>query len=321
MNFKRDAIDVHHHILPPDYVKMVGPDQIKPLSAAGRFPDWSPQMSIDAMDRNGVELAVTSMSAPGFIFDDVDLRRKLVRHCNLYAAQMRSDHPERFGLFASLPLPDVEGSLEEIDYCFDILQADGICLLSNYSSFYPGDERFGAVFDELNRRNAVVYFHPTTTACCSCFGQIPAATLEFPFDTTRAICSLLFSGTFHRCRDIRFIFSHAGGALPFLTERIMRLERFAEYRSAVPDGSLAELSRLYFDIALSANRYAFSSLLELVKPSQVLFGSDYPFASEAAMTGTMKALGELGLSAETVQAIRRDNALRLLPSLTRPRQE
>lgn len=305
-------IDVHHHILPPDYVKIVGDARIGPLILAGRTPQWTPQMSIEAMDRNGIATAVTSISAPGLWFGDAQATRDLTRHCNDYAAGVRRDHPGRFGMFASLPLPDVDASLAEIAYALDVLGADGIGLLTSYGERYPGDPAFAPVFDELDRRGAIVYFHPTAAPCSTCLGELPAATLEFPFDTTRAIASLLYRGTFARCRNIRFIFSHAGGAAPFLAERIARLAVKPEFKAAVPNGVIPELQRLYYDTALSANRYAFGALLQLTTPANILFGSDYPFAPEATMTATVRGLAELGLAPEDLEAIERDNALRLL---------
>jgi len=305
-------IDVHHHILPPNYVRLVGEDRIGPLLVAGKTPEWTPQHSIEAMDRNGIEKSITSISAPGLWFGDVETTRRLTRECNDYAAKMRHDHPGRFGLFASLPLPDIEGSLREIAYALDELKADGIGLLTNYDGKYPGDSSFAPVFDELHRRKAVVYFHPTEARCCAAHGVgVPAATLDFPFDTTKAITSMLFAGTFARCRESRFVFSHAGGTVPFLAERIARLQVRPEFKASVPDGVMFELKRLFFDTALSANELAFSALLKLVAPEQVLFGSDYPFAPETTMTATVKGLSELGLPAAVLQAIERTNALRL----------
>jgi predicted TIM-barrel fold metal-dependent hydrolase len=305
-------IDVHHHILPPNYVRIVGDDRIGPLLVSGKTPVWTPQHSIEAMDRNGIEKSITSISAPGLWFGDVETTRRLTRECNDYATKMRYDHPGRFGVFASLPLPDVAGSLHEIGYALDELKADGIGLLTNYDGKYPGDPAFAPVFEELNRRRAVVYFHPTEAPCCAAHGVgVPAATLEFPFDTTKAVTSMLFAGTFARCRDIRFIFSHAGGTVPFLAERIARLQVRPEFKASVPDGVMFELKRLFFDTALSANQLAFSALLKLVAPEQVLFGSDYPFAPETTMTATVKGLSDLGLPPDVLQAIERTNALRL----------
>lgn len=308
-------IDVHHHILPPNYVDIVGDDRIGPLILSGKTPEWTPQMSIEAMDRNGIKTAVTSISAPGLWFGDSQETIDLCRHCNEYAAEIRKDHPDRFGVFASLPLPDVDASLAEIAFALDELEADGIGLLTSYGNQFPGDPAFAPVFDELNRRKAVVYFHPTNAPCNQCQPEIPAATLDFPIDTTRAVVSLLFNGTFARCPDIKFIFSHAGGTIPFLGERIARLENRPDFKQHVPNGVIAELERLYYDTALSANWLAFRSLFELVTPDHVLFGSDYPFAPEATMTGSVKALQEMGLEADVLRGIERENALGILPTL------
>ena len=306
-------IDVHHHILPPDYVSTVGEDRIGPLILAGRTPEWTPDMSIEAMERNGIAKAVTSISAPGLWFGDREETRHLSRVCNEYAATIRRDYPDQFGMFVTLPLPDVDASLAEIEYSFDVLGADGIGLLTSYGDRYPGDPAFSPVFDELDRRGAVVYFHPTNAACSQCLPEIPAATLDFPFDTTRAVVSLLFGGTLARGRRIRYIFSHAGGTVPFLAERIARLGARPEYRDKVPDGVVAELARLYYDTALSANWLAFRSLLELVECDHVLFGSDYPFAPEATMTATVNGLIELGLDPIDLLGIERNNAVTLFP--------
>ena len=306
-------IDVHHHILPPDWVETVGDDRIGPLILAGKTPAWTPEMSIEAMDRNGIATAVTSISAPGFWFGDTQETTDLCRHCNEYAAKLKQDHPGRFGMFASLPLPDVDASMAEIGVALDTLGADGVGLLTSYGDRYPGDVEFAPVFDELNRRGAIVYFHPTNAPCSQCLPEIPAATLDFPFDTTRAIVSLLFSGTFTRCPDIKWIFSHAGGAAPFLGERIARLGARPGFKEKVPNGVIAELEKLYYDTALSTNWLAFRSLMELVPPEHVLFGSDYPFAPEATMTGSIKALREMGLDANVLSGIERTHALKLFP--------
>ena len=271
-------------------------------------------MSVEAMDQRH-RTAVTSISAPGLWFGDNEESVRLARLCNEYAASIRRDHPGRFGVFASLPLPDVDASLAEIEYALDTLGADGIGLLTSYGDRYPGDPAFAPVFDELDRRGAAVYFHPTNAPCSQCLPEIPAATLDFPFDTTRAVVSLLYSGTFARCRDIRFIFSHAGGTVPFLAERIARLGARPGFKEKVPNGVLPELERLYYDTALSANWLAFRSLLELVAPDKVLFGSDYPFAPEATMTATVKGLIELGLEPEVLRGIERNNALELFPGI------
>lgn len=305
-------IDTHHHFVPPFYIAEVGAEAVARTLVSGKAPEWTPQHSIDAMDRNGIATAVVSISAPGFLCEETQ-RPDLCRRCNDYAAKMRNDFPGRFGSFAGLPLPDLDASFKEIEHSLDSLKAEGICLLTNYDGLYLGDARFAPIFDELNRRKAVVYVHPTEG--CTCVVGLPPASLEFPFDTTRTVASLLFNGTFNRCRDIRFIFSHAGGTIPFVAERLARLERRPEYKAHVPDGVIAELKRLYYDTALSANALAMNTLLSLTTVKQVVFGSDYPYAPEETMTGTVKGLGALKLAEADLAAIERENALALIPSL------
>ncbi|HWK67276.1 MAG TPA: amidohydrolase family protein [Rhizobiaceae bacterium] len=308
-------IDVQHHILPPDYVRLVGEESIGRLIVSGRMPEWTPQTSIDAMDRNGIEMAVTSLSAPGFHHHGEGVAARIARYCNDYAADLAGRHRGRFAMFATLPMPFIGASLDEIAYALDTLGAAGICLLTNYDGVYLGDAKLQPVLEELNRRGTVVFVHPADAAGDRPLRHIPAATLEFPFDTTRAIVSMLFSGSFTRCRSARFIFSHAGGALPYLADRIARLERRPDFKSHVPDGAMAELDRLYFDTALSASNRVFASLRQLVPMERVLFASDYPFAAEDTMTATIGGLVKLGLAADEFAAIERQNALRLMPNL------
>lgn len=306
-------IDIHHHMLPPAYVQAIGEARIGSLLVSGKTPAWTPRLAIEAMDRNGIEKAITSLSAPNLWFDDVEKTRSLTRQCNDYGARARDDHPRRLGLFASLTLPDIEGSLREIAYALDELKADGISLLTNYNGKYPGEPEFAPIFEELHRRRAIVHFHPAEAPDTNPHRlPIPAATLDFPFETTRAVTSLLVSGTLARSRDIRFIFSHAGGTIPFLAERIARLNMRPEFRANIPDGVMFELKRLYFDTALSANRLVFSSLLKFVSHEQVLFGSDYPYAPETTTVASIKGLADLGLPPDVLHAIERTNALRLL---------
>ena len=309
-------IDTHHHFVPPFYLEAVGAAAVARTLVSGKAPEWTPRHSIDAMDRNGIETAVVSISAPGFQCDEGE-RADLCCRCNDYAAKMRADFPGRFGSFAGLPLPDVDASLKEIDRSLGTLKADGICLLTSYGGRYLGDAQFAPVFEELNRRKAVVYVHPTEG--CACDIGLPPASLEFPFDTTRTIASLMFSGTFNRCRDITFIFSHAGGAMPFLAERLARLERRPDFKAHVPEGVIATLQRLHYDTALSAGPLAMNALMSLVPARQVVFGSDYPYAPEDTMTGTVRGLAALKLPDADLAAIERGNALRIMPWLEKER--
>jgi 6-methylsalicylate decarboxylase len=310
-------VDVHHHILPPVYMAEAR-ERVLALAQGRRISpavtEWTPQKALAEMDENGVATAVVSISIPGVWFGNVQAARDLARKCNEYSAQLAKDHPGRFGFFAALPLPDTEGSLRELDHALNVLDADGVCLMTSYGDKWAGDPAFAPVLDELNRRKAVVYVHPSAPECCrDLMSYVPAALTEFPHDTTRAVTSLLFSGSFARLRDIRFIFSHAGGTVPMLAGRIARLgSAIPDLAEKVPNGVDYELKRLHYEIANSANPPAIAALTQLVPTSQILFGSDYPYVPIGA---TADGMTELGLSAAALQAIGRDNALALLPRL------
>jgi len=310
-------IDTHHHILPPRYMAEAR-EQVRAVTHAffPRLLQWTPARALDVMDQAGIATAITSISTPGVWFGDDAAACALARDCNEYAAQLVRDHKGRFGGFAILPLPDVDGSLREIEYAFDVLGLDGIALMTNCADRWPGDPAFAPVFDELHRRKTVVYFHPTAaSAFTGLLPRVPAATIEFPFDTTRAITSLLFGGTLARCPDVRFIFSHGGGALPMLAGRLAGAASVRpDLAEQVPNGVMHELRRLYYDLASVTNAVAFNAVREMVGDSQLLFGSDYPFWSpDIAIQG----LQERSLDSAALRAIERDNALTLLPRLGR----
>lgn len=309
-------IDVQHHILPPAYVEAVGEEAIARLVVSGRVPDASPEASVAAMDRNGIATAVTSVSAPAFHADDAPAAADVARACNAYADDLRRAHPGRFGMFATLPMPHVEETLAEIAHALDELAADGVCLMTHYGARYLGHPDFAPVLAELDRRGAVVFVHPDD-APGRPLTHLPAATLEFPFATTRAIVDMLYAGTLARCRNARFVFSHAGGAVPFLADRIARLQRRPDLAANVPDGAIPELERLWFDLALSASPRVMGALTQLVPPTRILFASDFPHAPEDTMAGTVAALVRLGLDAESLAAVERGNALALMPTLAR----
>jgi len=314
---KARRIDVHHHIVPPEYLATVGEKAIGAPAPNRQVPKWDVSTSLEAMDRNGITSAVVSVSAPGVLLDDLGKTSRLARACNQFAAQMVADHPARFGVFASLPMPDTRASLLELNYALEVLHAEGIVLMTNYRGRYLGDPDFVPIFDELNRRKAVVYVHPTTCVCnVDVIPDNPPSLIEFPHDSTRTITSLLFSGTFSRCPDIRFIFSHAGGTLPFLANRIARIGALDRHLAAqTPDGVMPVLGRLYYDTAASANPTSFGALMQLVTPRNVLLGTDFPFISEAGMKATISGLRQVGLDQAAVQAIEGDNAAVLFPRL------
>lgn len=269
-------------------------------------------MSIEQMDRNGVATALVSLVQPGIWLGDVERSRSLARDCNEYGARMATDHPGRFGLFAAIPLPDADGSLSEIAYALDVLKADGIGLMTQYEGQYLGDPAFSPAMEELNRRKAIVYVHPTQPLCCmNLVPGVTVSTIEYATDSSRTIASLLFSGAAARFPDIRFIFSHGGGTVPFL---LGRFERLAAERKdpAMPNGAAPELRKFYYEIAQANHPGALAALMKLAPISQVLFGSDYPLRPVAEAVDGVVAYG---FTAAERRAIERDNGVRLLPRL------
>jgi 6-methylsalicylate decarboxylase len=314
---KTKRIDVHHHILPPIYIQHMRAEIIA-ISDVDPAPllSWTPARALEQMDRYGIATAVTSLALPGVWLGNPLASRKLTRACNEYGAQMVRDHPGRFGLLAALPLPDQDGSLAELAYALDTLKADGICLLTSYGDRWPGDPAFSLVFEELNRRKAVVYIHPTVPTCCTnLIPGVPPAATEFLFDTTRAITSLLVNGTFSRFPDIRFMFAHSGGTMPVLARRINAFfERHKDLTAQVPNGVLYELKKLHYDIANASNPSSLSALINLVPKSQILFGSDFPYVP---IRVTIEGLDHFGLSTSDLRAINSGNAMELFPRLKR----
>ncbi|MGE0796738.1 MAG: amidohydrolase family protein [Lautropia sp.] len=307
-------IDVHHHILPQRYVDAVGAGPIGSQGSSGRVPAWSVEAALEGMDAAGIAVAITSISAPGFGVLAGQPAAALARWCNEFAARLGQDHSARFGMFTALPLPDLDASLQEAAYAFDQLHSDGVCLLSNYGGRYLGAPEFDALYQELDRRHAVVFVHPTSTAGMHLVGGLSASTLEFPFDTTRAVADLIFARVPARFPNIRWILSHAGGAIPYLSGRVEVLTtNNPKLREAIPDGFQAELRKFYFDCALSYNATTMDALRQEVGSTQLLFGSDYPFGPRGQMAGTAAGVAALPWSEDEKQRVRTANAAALFP--------
>lgn len=309
-------IDLHHHFLPQAYIKE---DQrlggiTHGATSAARLESWTPEQSIEVMDRNGIERAVGSISMPGVWRGDVELSHRLSRVWNEGAAQAARDHPTRLGFFAVIAPPDTDGALKEITYALDVLKADGIALVSNYGGKSLGDPTFAPVLAELDRRRAVVYVHPTVAPCCANLvpGLIPQI-IEFPADTTRTITSLLFTGTLARLTGIRWIFSHGGGTLPFLAARLEEIARFKkEIADQYPGGIKAQLKLVYCDTASAYSPPQLAAMTAFFPADHIMFGSDFPFVP--AEEG-IEALEQFRMSPRMLAAIERENAIKLLPQL------
>jgi predicted TIM-barrel fold metal-dependent hydrolase len=310
-------IDVHHHILPGEYLSALA--RIGITGAGGvPFPSWSVDGALGLMDRHGIEAAVTSISSPGVHFGDAAAARDLARRCNEISARLVTDHPTRFGVFATLPLPDVGGALRELEHALDTLRLDGVVLLaSQHDGRVLGDPTFDELFAELDRRHAVVFVHPTIPKSSATIPiDVPGFAAEFTFDTSRAILNLVWTGTAERCSNVRLIFSHAGGTAPFLAWRWSLLDHLPGTRERAPRGVMHYLKGFFYDTALSANPHALRSLCELVPPTQILFGTDFPFAPEPVTHLTIDGLTHYdGFDEAARGAIERDNVLALLPRL------
>jgi predicted TIM-barrel fold metal-dependent hydrolase len=272
--------------------------------------DWTPEQSLADMDAGGTATAVLSMTAPVWLTDAAGAIA-LARDANDYAAGLVQRYRGRFAAFVTLPLPDIDGSLAEVGRGLDELHFQGVALLSNYHDTYLGDARFAPLLAELNRRAAVAYVHPTVASCCqNLVPDLSPAFLELPFDTTRTIANLLYSGSLSRYRRIRWIFAHGGGSLPFLANRLSQWARARpDLAARLPDGPMAELQRLNFDTASVTNAQSLAALGRFVPWTQVLFGTDFPYVRTLPQRDELAS--NLSSAAER-QAVEWRNAARLL---------
>ena len=306
---KPHRIDIHHHVVPPAYV-----DAVKDREGVAA-PKWSPQASIEDMDMNGIATSVVALIQPGAYFKDVELDRRLSTQSNEYVAKMVQTYPGRFGSFATLPLMDVPGSLKEIEYAMDTLKADGIGLMTSYGTKYLGDKHFWPIWEELNRRGAAIYVHPLMPECCkNPFPEVPPSAIEYATDTTRTIASMLFGGAANKFPNIKWIWSHSGGTMPFLWSRFTRQEvdMKEKAKEVLPNGVLAEVKRFHYDTAQGHHEGAMAALRALIPTSQIMFGSDFPYRKGAEVKDGLAARS---FTAEERMAIDRGNAMRIMPKL------
>ncbi len=319
MPVKQGRIDVHHHVIPPAFVETMRAKGIHKVAGA-TLPTWNAQKSLDVMDANGIQTAITSLSAPGVHFGDGVARAvTLARQCNEFAAEMGVSHPGRFGCFAVLPMPFTEAACAEAIHALDALKADGVVLLGSTDGHFLGDVRFDELMSELDRRQATVFVHPNLHATSENIGlNMPGFLIEFLCDTTRAAVNLIFSGTMEQYPNIRWILAHAGGFLPFVAGRVASAE-IPGLNARAPKGAMHYIRRFYFDTALSPSRYSMAALRELVEPTHILFGSDFPFAPAPITALQCRTLDELDLFAEPTQyGIARGHALELFPHYRLP---
>jgi predicted TIM-barrel fold metal-dependent hydrolase len=307
---KPHRIDVHHHISPPtwlDAVKSIKKDN-PPMA------NWSVQKTLEDMDKGGVATSVTSPTTPQVTGLDKATAARVARESNEYAKKLETDYPGRFGTFAMLPFPHIDECLKEIGYAFDTLKVDGVGCMTSYGDKWLGYSEFEPVWEELNRRKATVYTHPTGANCCvNLVRGIDEAYIEYGTDTTRSIFSLIFGGASQKYKDINWIWSHGGGALTafaerFLVQAISRPPYAGKFTRATVEG---ELKRFYYDTAQVANNVTLAAMAQLMPISQIVYGTDFPYRTAAEHT---KGVTEF-FKGNDLKAIDRENAFRLIPRL------
>jgi predicted TIM-barrel fold metal-dependent hydrolase len=306
-------IDIHVHLIPQFYQEAAYEAGAGP--AIGRYPDWSPELALELMDRSGIEVALMSLAQPGVQFGERKKAAALARRCNEYSAELNAHWPRRFGSLAVLPMWDADEAVAEIEHSLNGLKHQGVCLFASYGGKFLGDPWFDPVLAALDDRAAVVFVHPSLHPSSRALElPWPGFMMEYVFDTTRAAVNLAFSGATERFPRIRFVLAHAGGLMPYFAWRLSvspMIDKRLEQMS--PAQVYARLRRFWYDNALAPTAETFECLKAVAPPDQIVFGSDWPFANSAVIAEAVRTYERVAMAAEQRAAIDRANALSLFP--------
>jgi 6-methylsalicylate decarboxylase len=316
-------IDTHQHPIPDYYKRALASVGIHG-SGENPWAEWSVAAQLELMDQTGIAAAVNSIASPGVYFGDLGFAVRLARECNENSARMVADHPNRFGAFAILPLPDVAAAIRETEYALDTLKLEGVCLLTHVDGRHLGQPEEDELYAELNRRSAVVFVHPLRNQAKNMPAySYPSGMTELVLDTTRAIHNLLWNGTFGKFPNIRWIMPHGGGTVPFLVYRMSAMNNNPRVAERLPGGTVTSALRgLYYDVAEVCAPAPLKCLVEIADPSRITFGSDFPFSRHRNPVQDVKTVIAAfeafdGLNAPTRRAIESENALKLFPRLAK----
>lgn len=283
------------------------------------MPQWDIETDLAFLDDNNIQMAMLSLSAPGLsIASSPDEARTLARACNEYAAACRDKHPDRFGFFATLPLENISSGIEELTYALDFLGADGVVLFTSYDGKYLGSKVFKPLWEELDRRAAVVFVHPASPRDSGpdYEGMMPRPIVDFPHETTRAAVHLITSNTVHDYPNCKIILSHGGGTLPFTATRIFNASVDAGLvEGKTADAMLKEAKRFYFDLALTSFSDPVSLLLNFTERDHILWGSDYPFVRKDSVKRQGDELAGMVMKSSIRSSMTNWAALKLFPRL------
>lgn len=335
--------DIHHHMLPTDLVTALSSHGIHTIGGEP-VPKWQPQMSLDIMDRRGINRAILSAPVP-LHFLSPDQTTAMAATINHFGEDCLKRWPDRFGYFASLPLPDVQAAVSEATAALDRRGAAGVTMLSNHAGLYQGDPQLDPLYAELDRRQAIAFIHPavytgdrypTEPGAGSPVPGIQPSQLEFGFDTTRAVANLIFNQVDRRFPGVRFVFTHSSACVPSILHKLLdRRPMVDAYTSHIRDHGtpppVADLLHqlhtaettarerirwLYFDTALSSAESTLDALTAITATDHILLGTDFPFGQEIGLRYTLDGIRDYPrFAAEQHKLVLESNANSLLPAV------